>query len=78
VFYISSTEGYHEQTGYMIEGKLKLKIADQAFEINPGDSWSIPSNVAHSAEVLENTVVVEVFSPVRADYLPHDSDAVPG
>ena len=65
----------HEQTGYLIKGKLKLRIADEAFELNPGDSWSIPSNAEHSAEVLEDTVVVEVFSPVREDYLPHNSDA---
>ena len=56
----------------MIEGKLNLKIAGEEIEVNPGDSWSIPSNAEHSAEVLENTVVVEVFSPVREDYLPHD------
>lgn len=62
----------HEQTGYMIEGKMNLRIAGEEFEVNPGDSWSIPSNAEHSAEVLENTVVVEVFSPVREDYLPHD------
>lgn len=62
----------HEQTGYMIEGKLNLKIAGEEFEVNPGDSWSIPSNAEHGAEVLEDTVVVEVFSPVREDYLPHD------
>jgi quercetin dioxygenase-like cupin family protein len=64
----------HEQTGYLIEGKLNLKIAGEVFEVHPGDSWSIPSNAEHSAEVLEDTVVVEVFSPVREDYLPHNGD----
>jgi quercetin dioxygenase-like cupin family protein len=70
--YLAAHSHPHEQTGYMIEGKLNLKIAGKEFEVNPGDSWSIPSNAEHSAEVLENTVVVEVFSPVREDYLPHD------
>ena len=65
----------HEQTGYIIEGKLKLKVADETFVANPGDSWSIPSNAEHSAEVLEDTVVVEVFSPVREDYIPHNGEA---
>ena len=43
----------YEQTGYMIEGKLNLKIAGEEFQVNPGDSCSIPSNAEHSAEVLE-------------------------
>jgi len=37
----------------------------------PGDSWSIASNVEHSATAMEETLVVEVFSPVRKDYLPY-------
>jgi quercetin dioxygenase-like cupin family protein len=65
----------YEQTGYMMEGKLKLKIAEETFEVSPGDSWSIPSNAEHSADILEDTVVVEIFSPVREDYLPHNDDA---
>lgn len=40
------------------------------YEAGPGDSWCIPADVAHGATVLEDTVAVEVFSPVREDYLP--------
>ena len=36
----------------------------------PGDSWSIPGGMPHGAEVLEDSVAIEVFSPVRDDYLP--------
>jgi len=60
----------HEQTGYMISGKMRLTIGAETFLVEPGDSWCIPSNLEHSAEPLEDTVVIEVFSPVRQDYLP--------
>lgn len=60
----------HEQTGYLVSGKLNLIVGDERFEAEPGDSWCIPGNVAHSAEPLLDSVVVEVFSPVREDYLP--------
>ena len=60
----------HEQTGIMISGKVRFKIGDELFEAEPGDSWCIPGGVEHTAEVLENSVVIEVFSPVREDYLP--------
>lgn len=59
-----------EQTGYLVSGRLRLTIGDEAQEIGPGDSWSIPGGVAHGAEVLEDAVAIEVFSPVREDYLP--------
>ena len=59
----------HEQTGYVISGRLLFTIGDERFEAEPGDSWNIPSNVEHSVEVLEDTVVLEVFSPPREDYL---------
>ncbi len=60
----------HEQTGYLVAGRIRLTIGDQAFTAGPGDSWCIKSNVEHSAEVLADSVAVEVFSPVRDDYLP--------
>ncbi len=60
----------HEQTGYLVSGKIVLQIGNEKFETNPGDSWSIPGEVEHSAEVIEDSVAIEVFSPVREDYLP--------
>jgi quercetin dioxygenase-like cupin family protein len=59
----------HEQTGYLVKGKVILMIGDQTFEAGPGDSWCIPGNVEHGAEILEESVAIEVFSPVREDYL---------
>ncbi len=58
-----------EQTGYLVAGHLVLGIGDQAFDITPGDSWSIPGGVEHGAQVLEDCVAIEVFSPVREDYI---------
>jgi len=60
----------HEQTGCLIEGRMRLTIGDHAFEAEKGDSWCIPGTVEHGAEILEYSVAVEVFSPVREDYLP--------
>ena len=60
----------HEQTGIMISGKLRFKVEAEIFDAGTGDSWCIPGNVEHSAEALEDSVVVEVFAPVREDYLP--------
>lgn len=60
----------HEQTGYLISGLLEFNVAGEITEAAPGDSWSLGADVEHGARALEDTVVVEVFSPVREDYLP--------
>lgn len=60
----------NEQTGYMVTGHMRLTIGGETHEILPGDAWLIPADLEHHAEVLEDSVVIEVFSPVRADYLP--------
>ncbi len=60
----------HEQTGYLIAGRLEFTVDGETYTAEPGDSWCIPGNIGHSAVATEDTVVVEVFSPVREDYLP--------
>jgi len=60
----------HEQIGYLVSGKIILHIGDESFETLPGDSWCIKSGINHSADALMDSVAVEVFSPVREDYLP--------
>jgi len=58
-----------EQTGYMIRGKMVLTIGGEDCLVETGDSWSIESNVLHSAKIIEDSEVIEVFSPLREDYL---------
>jgi quercetin dioxygenase-like cupin family protein len=60
----------HEQTGYLVSGRIVLIVEDQKHDMTPGDSWAIPGDVEHAGEVLEDCVAVEVFSPIREDYLP--------
>ncbi len=62
-------EHIHEQTGYLISGKILLTIGEERFEVEPGDSWSIPGGLSHSAEILEDSIAIEVFSPRREEYL---------
>lgn len=59
-----------EQVGYLISGHIILVIDNDQFDIRPGDSWAIPGGINHSAHILEDSVAIEVFSPIRRDYLP--------
>ena len=60
----------HEQTGYLVKGRIRLTIGADIHEVLTGDSWCIPGGVLHGAEIVAESVAVEVFSPVREDYLP--------
>jgi len=61
-----------EQTGYLVSGSMLLTIGDESFEVSPGDSWAIPSDIVHSTAAVEDSIIVEVFSPVRKEYLPEN------
>jgi quercetin dioxygenase-like cupin family protein len=60
----------YEQTGYLVEGHIRLTIGDEEHDVSAGDSWCIPTGVEHGARILEDSIAIEVFSPVREDYLP--------
>ncbi len=59
-----------EQTGYLVRGRIRLSIGAEEYEVRAGDSWCIPGGVEHGAHILEDSAALEVFSPVRDDYLP--------
>jgi len=60
----------YEQTGYLVKGRVRLKIGSEEHEAGPGDSWCIAPDMEHGAQIVEDSIAVEVFSPVREDYLP--------
>jgi quercetin dioxygenase-like cupin family protein len=59
-----------EQTGYLVAGQIRLSIGDDIVDVEPGDSWCIPGGVEHGAEIIADSIAIEVFSPVREDYIP--------
>jgi quercetin dioxygenase-like cupin family protein len=62
----------HEQISYVLDGCLRLTVGDdgaESYELRAGAVVVIPSNVPHAAEALEDTRVVDVFSPPREDWL---------
>ncbi|MBN1867029.1 cupin domain-containing protein [Candidatus Sumerlaeota bacterium] len=59
----------HEQTGYLISGSLRFFGGAEETVVSPGDCWTFRGGERHGAEALEDTVVLELFSPVREDYL---------
>ena len=59
----------NEQIGMVTAGKLTFFIGDEEKTLGVGEFYFIPGGVRHGAEVPEDAVAIEVFSPVREDYL---------
>jgi quercetin dioxygenase-like cupin family protein len=59
----------NEQNGYVISGRYKLIFDNKEYIITTGDSYSIPANMEHSMEIIEPGEVIDVFTPIRQDYM---------
>ena len=62
----------HEQITCVMQGCLRLSVGDdgaESYDLRAGDVIVLPSNVPHAAEALEDTRVIDVFSPPREDWL---------
>lgn len=60
---------YHSQVTYISEGKFEVTIGDEKKIVEKGDSFYIPSNVMHGVVCLQNGILIDVFSPMREDFL---------
>ena len=65
----SPHQHFQTQTTYCTNGKFEFTVGDEKQVINMGDGIYIPPNVIHGAVCLEEGVLIDVFSPVREDFL---------
>jgi quercetin dioxygenase-like cupin family protein len=62
-----------EQIAYVIEGAIRFTFDDGSTkDVKAGEVLVIPSNVVHAAEALEDSVDLDIFSPIREDWLSGD------
>lgn len=58
----------HEQLVYIIRGHIRFSSGDNTFDARAGDSFIVPGGVEHQASALEESEVLDVFTPFREDY----------
>ncbi|GAC1645255.1 MAG: hypothetical protein NVS9B15_02770 [Acidobacteriaceae bacterium] len=58
----------HEQLVYIVRGRIRFEHPGGTFEIGPGDSFLVPGGVDHQASAVEDSEVLDVFTPMREDY----------
>lgn len=59
----------HEQIGYVASGRVRFVIDGEERELSAGDGYLIPSGRPHLVTALEPSVCIDIFSPVREEYL---------
>jgi quercetin dioxygenase-like cupin family protein len=63
-----------EQMTYILQGALKFLVGGEEIIVREGEVLHIPSRVPHQAEALEDTFDIDVFSPIRQDWLDKTDD----
>jgi quercetin dioxygenase-like cupin family protein len=65
----------HEQITMVERGRVKYIIEGQERVLEQGEMLHLPSGILHGATMLdEEVVLVDIFSPLREDFLPVDPD----
>jgi len=59
----------HEQLTHCLSGLMRFTLPDRTLLLRPGEVLLIPGGVPHGAELLEETVEMDFFSPPRQDWI---------
>ncbi|MFV8760778.1 cupin domain-containing protein [Yersinia enterocolitica] len=59
----------HETATTILQGSLRLTVDGRTLYLHAGDTFVIPSWAVHHAEALEDSEVLDVYTPVREDYV---------
>lgn len=60
---------YHTQISHVESGEFEVEIAGEKKVLKAGDAFYIPPNVIHGAVCLEPGILIDVFSPMREDFV---------
>ena len=63
---------HNEQISYILEGALRFWVGGEEKIVRAGEVLVIPPHVPHSAEALEHTVDLDIFTPPRQDWIAGD------
>jgi quercetin dioxygenase-like cupin family protein len=59
----------HDQVVYIVRGHLTVTCQGRTFHARPGDTFVVRGGIEHGASALEDSLVVDVFTPAREDYI---------
>ena len=60
---------HNEQITYILKGALRFSLDGREVIVRAGEVLVIPPNLPHSAEALEDTIDLDIFTPPREDWI---------
>ena len=69
---VPSHEHPHEQIATVLEGRLRFVVGTEEHVVEAGETVIVPSGVSHRVEALTDSLVLDVFAPVRDDWVRGD------
>ena len=63
------THADHEQVSRVLAGSFAATIGDRKVVLRPGDGFYAARGTMHGVVALEDSVILDVFTPVRTDFL---------
>lgn len=68
-FVVPTHQHENEQLTYCISGTMRFMFPDQEVLLRGGEVLLIPGNVPHGAEMMDDVVEMDFFSPPRQDWI---------
>ncbi|MVO08268.1 cupin domain-containing protein [Flavobacterium sp. TP390] len=63
----------HTQITYITEGVFEVIIENETKTLQGGDSFFIPSNVRHGVICKKAGILIDVFHPMRNDFITNET-----
>jgi quercetin dioxygenase-like cupin family protein len=59
----------HRQATYVAEGSFEVMVGESKSTLTEGDTFFAAADVPHGVKALEKGILVDCFTPARADFL---------
>ncbi|WP_128101167.1 MULTISPECIES: cupin domain-containing protein [Paenibacillus] len=59
----------HEQVSYIVKGSFEVQVGEDTRILKAGDSFYAGYNVPHGVKALEDSIILDVFTPFREDFI---------
>ncbi|MCU0444192.1 MAG: cupin domain-containing protein [Microscillaceae bacterium] len=64
---------FHQQISNVIEGQFELTVNGKTQVLEAGKAALIPAHVIHSGRALSKCKIIDIFCPIREDYLQYEA-----
>ena len=59
----------HEQVSYIVKGRFQVTVDGKTEILKAGDSFYAGKNIIHGVVALEDSTILDTFTPIREDFL---------